>query len=116
MSRYVTSKKRKSKKPLFILFIILIFIGIGFLVFNLVKGNGVEQKAAVPAVTQQETQVDKKSEWNLMLVNKDNTLPSNYKPTLATHSSGYLMDERIVSDLDKMLNDAKKDDVLLLIC
>ena len=51
-----------------------------------------------------------------MLVNKDNPLPDNYAPTLATHSSGYLVDERIVSDLDKMLSDGKKDGVSLLIC
>ncbi|AMP21049.1 hypothetical protein AZF37_07625 [endosymbiont 'TC1' of Trimyema compressum] len=51
-----------------------------------------------------------------MLVNQDNPLPNNYAPTLATHSSGYLVDERIVSELDKMLNDGIKDGVSLLIC
>ena len=56
------------------------------------------------------------NDWKLILVNKENYLPDNYEVNLKTINGNMKVDERIYNDLKNMLNDAKKEDLDLLIC
>lgn len=51
---------------------------------------------------------------NIILVNRINKIPDDYKANLVEYK-GYLVDNSIVSELDKMFKDAKKDGVNLKI-
>ena len=46
-------------------------------------------------------------EWNLVLVNKWNRIPENWKPELIKTDGGEYVDKRIYEPLMKMLTDAK---------
>lgn len=46
--------------------------------------------------------------WNLILVNKWNRLPSNYKIELTTLSNGQSVDQRIYPALQQMFDDARQ--------
>lgn len=48
--------------------------------------------------------VQKKDEWCLILVNKDNPVPENYQVTLKTLKNGDRVDERIYPDLQDMFD------------
>lgn len=56
------------------------------------------------------------NDWKLILVNKENYLPDNYEVNLKTINGNMKVDERIYNDLKNMLNDAKKENLDLLIC
>lgn len=56
------------------------------------------------------------NDWKLILVNKKNYLPDNYEVKLKTINGNMKVDERIYNDLKNMLNDAKKENLDLLIC
>ncbi len=65
----------------------------------------------------EETEVDSKTtEWNLILVNKDNPIPENYQYELATVEGDHKVDIRIVEPLKQMLADARKEGIKPLIC
>jgi D-alanyl-D-alanine carboxypeptidase len=55
-------------------------------------------------------------DWRLVLVNPWNVLDSEPDVPLVMTSYGYQVDERIVPDLDAMINAAADDGVSLLIC
>lgn len=46
--------------------------------------------------------------WNLVLVNRDHPLPSDFTTSLASLGEGHQVDQRIASDLRKMLEDGKR--------
>lgn len=51
------------------------------------------------------------STWSLILVNKWNYIPDNYKVKLTELKNGEAVDERIYHALQKMFNDARKDHI-----
>ena len=58
----------------------------------------------------------KLNDWKLLLVNKNNYLAEDYEVKLKTISGNMKVDERVYSDLKKMLDDAKNENLDLLIC
>lgn len=57
-----------------------------------------------------------RDDWRLILVNKQNQVPDDYKMNLVGISGSIQVDERITSDLADMLDAARKDGVDLVIC
>ena len=58
----------------------------------------------------------KTSDWNLILVNKENKIPENYNVELSNIEYGHKVDNRIVDSTKKMLNDARKAGLQPYIC
>ena len=57
-----------------------------------------------------------KNDWNLLLVNKQHTIPEDYKFTLGTIKGSMRCDERIIEPLTQMFAAAKEDGVNLIVC
>lgn len=58
----------------------------------------------------------KKDGWNLVLINEMHPLNTEYKPQLAEIVEGKFVDERILTDLSKMLEDAVGEGLDMYIC
>lgn len=56
-----------------------------------------------------------KSDWNLILVNKQHPIPENYSFTLGTIKGSMKCDERILDQLTQMMQAARQDGVTLVI-
>ncbi|MBO4336524.1 MAG: M15 family metallopeptidase [Lachnospiraceae bacterium] len=54
-------------------------------------------------------------DWRLILVNKQHPIPWDYEIKLGTIHNGQRVDERIVTDLEHMLEAAKEDGIRLLV-
>ena len=57
-----------------------------------------------------------KNDWNLLLVNKQHTIPEDYEFTLGTIKGSMRCDERIIEPLTQMFAAAKEDGVNLIVC
>lgn len=57
-----------------------------------------------------------KDDWNLLLVNKQHTIPEDYTFTLGTIKGSMQCDERIIDPLTRMFAAAKEDGVNLVVC
>lgn len=57
-----------------------------------------------------------KTKWNLILVNKWNSIPDDYSINLKKFQNGHSVDERIYSDLQQMINDCRADGFNPVIC
>lgn len=57
-----------------------------------------------------------KTDWKLVLINKQHPIPEDYEFTLGTIKGAMKCDERILDDLLAMLQAAKNDGVNLVIC
>lgn len=57
-----------------------------------------------------------KSDWKLLLVNKQHTIPQDYEFTLGTIKGSMRCDERIIEPLTQMFAAAKEDGVTLIVC
>lgn len=55
-------------------------------------------------------------DWHLILVNKQNPIPDDYKIELVSINKSMQADARIVSDLEAMFSAAQRDDINLWIC
>lgn len=58
----------------------------------------------------------KTTDWNLILVNKDNKIPENYQCKLVTIENNHKVDVRILEPLREMLADARKQGLKPFIC
>lgn len=58
----------------------------------------------------------KTTDWELILVNKENKIPENYQVDLQTIEGNHEVDIRIVSALTQMLADARKEGLKPYIC
>lgn len=56
-----------------------------------------------------------KEDWKIMLINKQHPIPEEYEFTLATIKGSMKCDERIIPELQQMMQEAKKDGVTLVI-
>lgn len=80
------------------------------------------ENAQFSADTEQRAGVDldnvtfHKSDWRLVLINKQHPIPENYTFTLGSIKGSMKCDERIIDDLLAMLQGAKNDGVNLVIC
>lgn len=79
-----------------------------------------QKKAETQQVTEREDYwedyVFDKSDWRLVLINKQHSIPEDYTFTLGTIKGNMKCDERIIDDLMAMLQDAKESDVNLIVC
>ena len=57
-----------------------------------------------------------KTDWNLILINKQHPIPEDYQFDLGTITGNLQCDERIIPDLLDMLKQAKQDGIDLTIC
>ena len=60
--------------------------------------------------------IDNSSGYNLILVNPLNKIPDDYIPILAELENGYLVDERVVKQLQEMLGAARLEGLSPIIC
>jgi len=63
-----------------------------------------------------EEAVFNKDDWNLLLVNKQHTIPEDYEFTLGVIKGSMRCDERIIEPLTQMFSAAKEDGVNLIVC
>lgn len=57
-----------------------------------------------------------KTDWKLLLVNKQHTIPEDYEFTLGTIKGSMRCDERIIEPLTQMFAAAKEDGINLVVC
>lgn len=55
---------------------------------------------------------NKTCDWNLLVVNNDNCIPDYFTPSLKKYGD-IEVDERIIMDLNEMIQEARKEDILL---
>ena len=56
-----------------------------------------------------------KNDWKIILINKQHPIPENYEFTLATIKGSMKCDERIIPELQQMMQAAREDGVTLVI-
>lgn len=102
--------KRKLKKGGIILVCLIVIIGF-ILINNLfIKKQATDLNERIPNVNvSNDNNVANQKDWNLLLVNKWNKIPENYKPDLVEVPGGEKIDKRIYEPLMKMLEDAKEE-------
>ena len=102
--------KRKLKKGGIILVCLIVIIGF-ILINNLfIKKQATNLNERIPNVNvSNDNNVANQKDWNLLLVNKWNKIPENYKPDLVEVPGGEKVDKRIYEPLMKMLEDAKEE-------
>lgn len=90
----------KRKIIISVLLITFAFLLIGLLKFkNPDIASNVIQPAEIP------------TDWRLILVNENHSIPEEYNPELIQLSNGIYVDSRIYSDLQRMFDDARSEDV-----
>lgn len=76
----------------------------------------VENNTIMEPIQEQPEISSKTTDWNLILVNKDNKIPENYQCELATVEGNQKVDKRILEALTQMLADARKEGLKPIIC
>lgn len=96
-----------------------VFIGHSLNKPNDIEENKESTSSVNPSqsVTQNTThsKVDR-TQWNLILVNKNNTLPDDYNPNVKYLQNGHAIDERAYQDLQDMMDDCREAGLDPLIC
>ena len=99
------SKRQLKKGCKVVVWLIIIFISF-FIINNLFIKNQILEE--IPKVNiSNDNNVANQKDWNLLLVNKWNKVPENYKPDLVEVSGGEKVDKRIYAPLMEMLEAAK---------
>lgn len=79
---------------------------------NLFSTNNTFTKSGVSSNNQIKLSSEKNhSDWKLLLVNRANPLPENYKFNLIALANGEQVDERIYPDLQKMFDDMRAEGI-----
>lgn len=73
------------------------------------QNNVTVQASAEPKTTSANTEI--LNQWNLKLVNNDNSVDRNYVPELAEISNGVKFDKRAISYLKEMINAMYKENI-----
>lgn len=82
---------------------------------EILNENGVTGRTTETELTEEKTKLDK-DDWRLLLINKQHPIPDEYEFQLGIIKGNMKCDERIIDDLLKMLQGAKRDGVNLVIC
>lgn len=80
---------------------------------SVVKENETESRINI---NQNRIPKEEKAPWNLILVNAENFMEAGYQPELAEAENNYYVDKRIVSFLQQMLSDGRKEGLDFWIC
>ena len=83
---------------------------------DLIETSKATTVVAEDAVQVQGEAVFHKDDWNILLVNKQHTIPEDYEFTLGTIKGSMRCDERIIEPLTQMFAAAKEDGVNLIVC
>lgn len=78
--------------------------------------EGRETETAPTDAAQASEPVFDRSDWRLVLINKQHSIPEDYSFKLATITGRMQCDERILNDLSDMLQAARRDGISLDIC
>ncbi len=80
------------------------------------SSSKIEETSSSTTQTTKPTQTYDDGVWNMILVNPDNLLPSNFEVDLVEVQNGYRVDKRIKDAVNAMFTAAKADGIDLLIC
>ena len=107
-------KKRAQKFAVVILEILIITAILSAIIGTIIWGFKTIYKAFTEEshAGNNESYIQQENQWNLMLVNKDNPIPQDYKIVLSETENGHKVDERIKEPLERMLSDARKDGII----
>lgn len=75
----------------------------------------VENNTIIVPIQEPETDSET-TDWELMLINKDNPIPENYQYELTTVEGSHKVDVRIAEPLTQMLADAREAGLKPLVC
>lgn len=76
----------------------------------------IENNTIMEPIQEQPEIGSKTTDWNLILVNKDNKVPESYQCELAIVEGNQKVDKRILEALTQMLADARKEGLKPIIC
>lgn len=123
----IRRKKRKNISFNFVAMLLLVVIIMVVLLTN--KKAEEEQEETIEAFSSSTTNIitvdvekpkpeidSKTTDWNLILVNKENKIPEDYQVELQMVESNHKVDIRIVEALTQMLADARKEGLKPYIC
>lgn len=115
------NNKRKIYKILLVIATICLIINTYNLTKNNKKRKNIETSAEIENIENYEKDKQKPidsstTDWNLMLVNKDNPIPSGYKVETEKVEEKWYIDIRIKEALESMIADARKQGLSPLVC
>ena len=133
MEKNERNKKGRIKTIIFVLAIILFIIALFIFVIILNQKNREIQEKAIETISVSNSEEinenenvtiiektpeisSKTTDWDLILVNKENRIPDNYNYELDYIESGNRVDSRIKSAVTQMLADARKEGLQPYIC
>ncbi len=115
-----TRKKRNKKTNqgrVYKILIILILISVMICIHNFYKNKDDKKNIEVSSEPIKEKPIDSSTkDWNLMLVNKDNAIPKDYKVETTRVEGRWDIDIRVKDALENMLADARKQGLAPLVC
>lgn len=121
VDRYKPSRQSRRKKrfPRIPIFLFLCCLVITVTAFGLIKnkdprGKEEWQMPPITAINTNMTSPDTRSEetpWNLILVNKWNSIPDDYEVELMELTNGQLVDKRIYPELQDMFDAARNENI-----
>ena len=111
----MTKKARKIRRTRGVwnkIFIGIVFVGLSFCIYKsyvIVMANEIKQ----PNIQEEQTMLsdDFRADWNLILVNRENYIPTDYQLELTELSNGKSVDTRVYPSLQQMFDDARKEGV-----
>lgn len=119
-SRKVHSSTNKRNKIIAIIISCVLIVTVGIAVIKVVNksSNGTSQLDTEKKnnTSIKSNKKSDKSSWNLILVNPWNKLPDDFTVKRTTLKSGHSIDTRAYPDLQKMMDDARKEGLSPLIC
>ena len=105
-------KNSKLKKKTIV--ILIVFLGM-FPFTNKIYSTGEVLIDHLQELTTDIQVADTSLGWNLILINRENTIPKDYKFPLTELSNGKKVDSRIYPDLQKMMNATRADGIHLFV-
>lgn len=117
--------RRKRKKNIFVGFVSILLIVIIMIILLTNKKEKQEETVEtflsgtdnVIVVETKKPEIDSRTtDWNLILVNKENRIPEDYQVELQTVEGKHKVDTRIVEPLTQMLTDVRKEGLQPYIC
>lgn len=116
------TNNRTRKKRIFLkLIVVIIVLFISIFILDKIKINNSEtieqeKKHNTETIEQEKKDAEKKakkSDWKLILVNKEHKLPNNFTVKLKSIDNANKIDERIYNNYIDMINNAKNDGINL---
>lgn len=117
------------KQKIYVLLILLIIIFIIINIHDFYKNKNMKEEIEVSSEPVKENKIENKDtiqkekpidsntlDWNLILVNKDNPIPEDYKVETVKIEGRWEVDIRIKESLEQMLKDARKEGLDPIIC